>query len=87
MDCGDGFGFGVDEIFVAAFVFFAAEVFCGEVLDLQVGSHCAVEDDDGAGGVMQSIEEETFHKRLKKQRCCIFTILSAVQYYQQLCKC
>jgi hypothetical protein len=53
----------VDEIFVAAFVFFTAKVFCGEVLDLQVGSHRAVEDDDGARGMVESIEESAIHKR------------------------
>jgi hypothetical protein len=60
---GDGFRLGVHEIFVTAFVFFTAEVFCGEVLDLQVGSHGAVEDDDWARGVVESIEESAIHKR------------------------
>lgn len=86
MDYGDGFGLGVDEIFVAAFVFFAAKVFCCQVLDLQVGAHCAVEDDDGARGVVEAIEEQAFHGRLKKLRCYIFTISSIVQYSQQLCE-
>ncbi|CBN55572.1 hypothetical protein OSCI_2110008 [Kamptonema sp. PCC 6506] len=37
----------------------APEVFGGEVLKLQVGSHCAIEDDDGPGWVVEALEEGT----------------------------
>ena len=46
MDFFHGFGIRDDEVVVASVVLLAAEMFGGEVLHLQAGSHRAVEDED-----------------------------------------
>ncbi len=46
MDFFHGFGIRDDEIVVASVVLLAAEMFGSEVLDLQAGSHRAIEDED-----------------------------------------
>ena len=46
MDFFHGFGIRDDEVVVASVVLLAAEMFGGQVLDLQAGAHRAVEDED-----------------------------------------
>ena len=46
MNLFDSIGSGYEEIFIAAFETRSTKVVEGKVLDLEIGSHGAVEDDD-----------------------------------------
>ena len=46
MDLFDGVGPGYEQVFVAAFEAWPTEIVERQVLDLEVGPHRAVEDDD-----------------------------------------
>ena len=61
MDDGYCFGFRMDKVFITTFIFSTTKVFSSEVLNLEIGTHCAIEDDHRTFGTMEPREKRTGH--------------------------